>query len=186
MKRRTEAQEAAIRRRCLNGVCKMTKEERAAKKRKYIDTVLADPFRHALYLKYFRDRRKRKDVRDRANAGIRAKYHADIENSRKQCREKYYRMMADPERRAAYLERRRLRRHGPDGKQTAATKRAQIRERLIPRWDRVIDEGREEAYLRRTTAENARLFNMYRNSPAMFEEMLRQSCRLKGGGAGDP
>lgn len=174
---RTEAQEAAIRRRCLNGVCKMTKEERKARRRKYVDEVLADPERHALYTEYFRKRRARPGVRERINAQAWARYHADIEKSREKCREKYRRMMADPERHAAFLERRRKRMRRTDGTQSLSARRAQIRKKLIPRWERVIAEGREDAYCRRTTHNNAILFHMYIHNRPLFDEMLRRSYK---------
>ena len=175
---RSEAQIAADRKRCLNGVCKMTPEERKIRKRKYRDEALANPFRRKQYAEYFRKRRKRPGMRDRTNAQARARYNANIEKSREQCRAKYRRMMDDPVRRAAYNQRRAARRHGPDGKQTASSKRAQIREKLIPRWKQVIFNGRDEAYMRRTTKENARLFLMWRDNYAMFEQMILSSYQI--------
>ena len=110
----TAAQIESIRKRCLNGVCKMTSEEQRARQRKYRDDVLANPFRRQQYSEYFRKRRKKPGMRERTNAQARARYNADVEKARKQCREKYRRMMADPERRAAYQKRRRERRHVDD------------------------------------------------------------------------
>ena len=89
-------------------------------------------------------------------------------------------MMADPERRAAYQKRRHERRHGADGKMSASAKRAQIREKLIPRRKQVVFDGRDEAYMRRTTPENARLFLMWRDNYAMFEQMILSSCQVRG------
>lgn len=77
-----------------------------------------------------------------------------------------------------YQKRRRERRHGADGKMTASAKRSQIREKLIPRWKRVVFDGRDEAYMRRTTPENARLFVMWRDNPAMFEQMIKSSYQV--------
>lgn len=54
----TAAQIEGIRKHCLNGVCKMTPEERKARQRKYRDDVLANPFRRQQYAEYFRKRRK--------------------------------------------------------------------------------------------------------------------------------
>lgn len=179
MKERTERQIAGDRRRCLNGACRMTPEEREARRRKYRDEVLADPFRRRQYADYFRKRRARPGMRERENAQARARYNADVEKSREKCREKYRRMMADPERHAALLERRKKRRHGPDGKQTAAARRAQIREKLIPLWERVIAEGREDAYRRRTTHNNALLFHMYVHNRPLFNEMLSRAVAKK-------
>lgn len=175
---KTAAQIESIRKHCLNGVCKMTPEERKARQRKYRDDVLANPFRRQQYAEYFRKRRKKPGMRERTNAQARARYNADVEKARKQCREKYRRMMADPERRAAYQKRRRDRRHGADGKMTASAKRSQIREKLIPLWKRVVFEGRDEAYMRRTTAENARLFLMWRDHASRFDEMIRASYKV--------
>lgn len=180
MKReRTLAQIAADKRRCLNGVCRMTPAERKIRKRKYMDDVLANPFRRKLYADYFRKRRKRPGIRERTNAQARARYNADVEGSREYCRAKYRRMMADPERRETYLKRRRERRHGSDGKMSASAKRAQIREKLIPRWKRVVFDGRDEAYIRRTTPENARLFLMWRDQFATFEQMIKSSYQVR-------
>jgi len=173
----TEAQKAGDRKRCLNGVCRMTKEERKARKRKYMEDVMADPFRRQQYADYYRKRRKRPGMRERTNEISRKAYHRDIEKSRAYCREKYRKVMADPVRHAEMLARKRARRHGADGRQTASTKRAQIFENLIPRWKKVVFEGRDEAYMRRTTKENARLFLMWKNDYAMFQEMIRASYR---------
>lgn len=177
---RTVAQIEGDRKRCLNGVRKMTPEEQRARRRKYKADVLANPFRRKQYADYFRKRRKRPGMRERTNAQARARYNADVERARKQCREKYRRMMADPERRAAYQKRRRERRHGADGKMSASAKRAQIREKLIPRWKQVVFDGRDEAYMRRTTPENARLFLMWRDNYAMFEQMILSSYQVRG------
>ena len=176
----TTAQVEAIRKHCLNGVCKMTPAEQKARRRKYKDDVLANPFRRKQYADYFRNRRKRPGMRERTNAQARARYNADVEKSREYNRAKFRKMMDDPERRAAYLKRRRERRHGADGKMTASTKRAQIREKLIPRWKQVVFDGRDEAYMRRTTPENARLFLMWRDNYTMFEQMILQSYKVKG------
>ena len=177
---RTPGQIEGARKHCLNGVCKMTPEEQKARKRKYRDDVLANPFRRKQYADYFRKRRKRPGMRERTNAQARARYNADVEASREYCREKYRRMMGDPERRAAYLKRRRERRHGADGKMSASSKRSQIREKLIPRWERVVFDGRDDAYMRRTTSENARLFLMWRDNNAMFEQMMKSSYHVRG------
>lgn len=177
MKERSEKQLAADRRRCLNGKCRMTPEERKVRLRKYRDDVLADPFRRKQYADYFRKRRARPEIRERTNEQARARYQADLEKSREKEREKYRRLMADPERHAAMLERRRKRRRLPDGRPTAAERAAQIREKLIPRWDRVIAEGREESYSRRTTRNNARLFHMYLHNRSLFDEMMRKAAR---------
>ena len=176
----TAAQIEGIRKHCLNGVCKMTPAERKARRRKYKDDVLANPFRRKQYADYFRKRRKRPGMRERTNAQARARYNADVEKSRELHRAKYRKMMADPERRAAYQKRRRERRHGVDGKMSASAKRAQIREKLIPRWKRVVFDGRDEAYMRRTTPENARLFLMWRDNYAMFEQMILSSYQVRG------
>ena len=161
----------------MNGVCAMTAEERKIRKRKYLDDIQANPFRREQHAAYFRKRRALPGMREKTNEQARARYNADKEKSRAYCREKYRRMMDDPERHEAYLERRRKRRHGADGKQTAASKRAQIREKLIPHWECVVADGREEQYVRRTTTENARLFNMWRFNRVMFDEMIRASYR---------
>lgn len=174
----TAAQIEGIRRHCLNGVCKMTPEERKARQRKYRDDVLANPFRRQQYAEYFRKRRKKPGMRERTNAQARARYNADVEKARKQCREKYRRMMADPERRAAYQKRRSERRHGADGKMTTSAKRSQILEKLIPRWKRVVFDGRDEAYMRRTTPENARLFLMWRDNFSMFDQMIKSTYQV--------
>ena len=181
MKReRTAKQIAADLRRCLNGVCKMTPEEQKSRKRKYLDDVLANPFRRKQYADYFRKRRKRPGMRERTNAQARARYNSDIEASREYGRAKYRRMMDDPERRAAYLKRRRERRHGADGKMSASAKRSQILEKLIPRWKRVVFDGRDDAYMRRTTPENSRLFLMWRDNNAMFNQMIKSSYQVRG------
>ena len=177
---RTPAQVEGIRKHCLNGVCKMTPAERKARQRKYRDDVLANPFRRKQYADYFRKRRKRPGMRERTNAQARARYNADVEKAREYCRKKYHRMMADPERHAAYLKRRSARRRGADGKMTASAKRSQIRYKLIPRWERVISDCRDEAYMRRTTPENARLFLMWRDNYAMFEQMILSSYQVRG------
>lgn len=174
---RSEAQIAGDRKRCLNGVCAMTDEERKIRKRKYKAEMMADPFRRKQYAAYFRKRRARPGMREKTNEQARTRYAADKEKSRAYCREKYRRMMADPVRHAEYLKRKAERRHGADGKQTAACKRAQIREKLIPRWERVVADGREEAYIRRTTEENARLFKMWLTNPVMFDEMIHASYK---------
>lgn len=174
----TAAQIEGIRKHCLNGVCKMTPEERKARRRKYRDDVLANPFRRQQYAEYFRKRRKKPGMRERTNAQARARYNADVEKARKQCREKYRRMMADPERRAAYQKRRRERRHGADGKMTTSAKRAQILEKLIPRWKRVVFDGRDESYMRRTTPENARLFLMWRDNFSRFDQMIKSTYQV--------
>lgn len=179
MKERTEKQLAADRKRCLNGVRKMTPEERNARQRKYRAEVMADPFRRKQYADYFRKRRARPGMRERINEQARARYHADVEKSREKEREKYRRKMADPERHAALLEHERKRRHLPDGRPTAAERAAQIREKLIPRWERVIAEGREESYKRRTTRNNAMLFHMYQHNRPLFDEMLRKAAAKK-------
>ena len=175
---RTPGQIEGARKHCLNGVRAMTPEERKIRQKKYRADVLANPFRRKQYAEYFRKRRKRPGMRERTNEQARARYNADVEKARKQCRAKYRRMMADPERRAAYQKRRRERRHGADGKMTASAKRSQIREKLIPRWKRVVFDGRDEAYMRRRTPENARLFVMWRDSPAMFEQMIKSSYQV--------
>lgn len=177
MKERSEKQLAADRRRCLNGKCKMTKEERKVRIRKYRDEVLADPFRRKLQADYFRKRRARPEIRERTNEQARARYQADLEKSRERGREKYRRLMADPERHAAMLARRRKRKRGLDGELTAVARAALVREKLIPRWERVIAEGREEAYSRRTTSNNARLFHMYLHNRPLFVEMMRKAAR---------
>lgn len=174
----TAAQIEGIRKHCLNGVCKMTPEERKTRQRKYRDDVLANPFRRQQYAEYFRKRRKKPGMRERTNAQARARYNADVEKARKQCREKYRRMMADPERRAAYQKRRRERRHGADGKMTTSAKRSQILEKLIPRWKRVVFDGRDEAYMRRTTPENARLFRMWRDNFSRFDQMIKSTYQV--------
>lgn len=176
-KQLTEAQIEGIRKHCLNGVCKMTPEERKARKRKYRDEVLANPFRRKQYAEYYRKRRRSPGMRERTNAQARARYNADVEKSREQCRAKYRKMMNDPIRHAAYLKRRSDRRHGVDGKMSASAKRSQILEKLIPRWRRVVFDGRDEAYMRRTTPENARLFLMWRDNFSLFEQMLKSSYR---------
>lgn len=175
---KTAAQIESIRKHCLNGVCKMTPEEQKARRQKYKDDIRANPFRRKLAAEYYRKRRKKPGMRERTNAQARARYNADVEKSRAQCREKYRRMMADPERRAAFQKRRRDRRHGADGKMTASAKRSQILEKLIPLWKRVVFEGRDEAYMRRTTAENARLFLMWRDHASRFDEMIRASYKV--------
>lgn len=172
---RTTAQIEAARKHCLNGVCKMTPEERRARQRKYKDDVLANPFRRKQYADYFRKRRKRPGMRERTNAQARARYNADVEKSRELQRAKYRKMMADPERRAAYQKRRRERRHGADGKMTTSAKRSQILEKLIPRWKRVVFDGRDEAYMRRTTPANARLFRMWRDNFSRFDQMIKST-----------
>ena len=177
---KTAAQIESIRKHCLNGVCKMTTEEQKARRRKYRDDVLANPFRRNQYAEYFRKRRKKPGMRDRTNAQARARYNADVEKSRAQQREKYRRMMADPERHAAFLKRRRERRHGADGKMTTSAKRSQILEKLIPRWKRVVFDGRDEAYMRRTTPENARLFRMWRDNFSRFDQMIKSTHQAKG------
>lgn len=177
---RTAAQIEGIRKHCLNGVCKMTPEEQRARRRKYKDDILANPFRREQYADYFRKRRKRPGMRERTNAQARARYNADVEKAREQCRAKYRRMMDDPERRAAYQKRRRERRHGADGKMSASAKRAQIREKLIPRWKQVVFDGRDEAYMRRTTPENARLFLMWRDNYDRFKQMILSSYQVRG------
>ena len=174
-KQPTEAQIEGIRKHCLNSVCKMTPEERRARRRKYKDDVLANPFRRKQYADYFRKRRKRPGMRERTNAQARARYNAAVEKSRELQRAKYRKMMADPERRAAYQKRRRERRHGADGKMTASAKRSQIREKLISRWKQVVFDGRDEAYMRRTTPENARLFLMWRDNFSRFDQMIKSS-----------
>lgn len=176
---RSEAQIEGDRKRCLNGVCAMTDEERRIRKLKYKADMMADPFRRKQYAEYFRKRRARPGMRERTNEQARTRYAADKERSRAYCREKYRRMMADPERKAAYLARKRARRHMHDGRQSVSCRRAQIREKLIPRWERVVADGREEAYIRRTTPENARLFHMWRFNRTMFDEMMKASCRKK-------
>ena len=145
----------------------MTQEEKKRKRREYIDKILADPFRHKLYLDYFRKRRAKPGMRERTNEQARMRYHKDIEATRERERLRHAKLYSDPEKRAALNERRRLRR-----KKTNAARRNQIRCRLIPRWESVVAERREESYLRRTTAENAALFTMWRNSPTMFFQML--------------
>ena len=40
--------------------------------------------------------------------------------------------------------------------------------------------GRDEAYMRRTTPENARLFTMWRDNYAMFEQMILSSYQVRG------
>ena len=174
----TAAQIEGIRKRCLNGVCKMTPAERKARQRKYRDDVLANPFRRKQRADYFRKRRKRPGRRERTNAQARARYHADVEKSREYNRARFRKMMADPERRAAYQKRRRERRHGADGKMTASAKRSQIREKLIPRWKQVVFDGRDEAYMRRTTPENARLFRMWRDNFSRFDQMIKSTYQV--------
>lgn len=178
---KTAAQLEGIRKHCLNGVCKMTTEELKARRRKYRDDVRDNPFRRNQYAEYCRKRRKKPGMRERTNAQARARYNADVEKSRAQHREKYRRMMADPERHAAYLKRRRERRHGADGKMTTSAKRSQILEKLIPRWKRVVFDGRDEAYMRRTTPENARLFRMWRDNFSRFDQMIKSTYQAKGG-----
>ena len=107
---KTAAQIESIRKHCLNGVCKMTPDEQKARRQKYKDDIRANPFRRELEAEYYRKRRKRPGMRERTNAQARARYNADVEKSRAQHREKYRRMMADPERRAAFQKRRRDRR----------------------------------------------------------------------------
>ena len=51
---RTPGQIEGARKHCLNGVCKMTPEEQKARKRKYRDDVLANPFRRKQYADYFK------------------------------------------------------------------------------------------------------------------------------------
>lgn len=177
MRDRTDAELAADRRRCLNGERPMTAEERRERKKLYMKRVMEDPFRRKQYVEYFRKRRARPGMREKTNSQARARYHADKERSREQCREKYRRMMADPVRHAEFLKRKAERRRGADGRQTAAGKRAQIREKLIPRWERVVAEGREEAYIRRTTKCNASLFWMWKTNRAMFDEMMKRMAR---------
>lgn len=174
-KRRTEAQLAGDRKRCLNGMCRMTPEERRQRRRKYAADRLADPFRRKQYADYFRRRRERPGVRERINEQARARYVADLERSREIGRAKYRRTMVDPVRHAAYLERKRRNRRNPDGKPTAAYRAQMVRERLIPHWERVVAEGREDAYRRRTTPANARLFHMYQHNRPLFDEMMRRS-----------
>lgn len=145
----------------------MTPEEKKRKKREYLDRVLADPFRHKLYLDYFRKRRARPGMREKTNEQARARYHKDVEKSRAENRAKAARLYADPEKRAARNARRRATR-----KRTNALKRGEIKHRLIPRWEAVVAEGREEKYLRRTTKENAALFSMWLNNPTMFFQMI--------------
>ena len=176
----TAGQIEGIRKHCLNGVCRMTPDEQKARRREYKDDVLANPFRREQYAEYFRKRRKRPGMRERINAQARARYNADVEKSREQIRAKYRKMMADPERRAAYQKRRRDRRHGADGKMSASAKREQIKYKLIPRWKRVVLDGRDEAYMRRTSPENARLFLMWRDNFSMFEQMIRSSYQVRG------
>lgn len=145
----------------------MTPEEKKRKKREYIDRVLADPFRHKLYLDYFRKRRAKAGMRERTNEQQRARYHKDIEKSRTEARAKHARLYSDPEKRAALNARRRATR-----KKTNAARREQIKHKLIPRWEAVVAEGRQEAYLRRTTKANAALFSMWINNSTMFYQMI--------------
>jgi hypothetical protein len=147
----------------------VTPEEKKRKKREYLDRVMADPFRRKLYLDYFRKRRARPGMRERTNEQARARYHKDIEKSRAENRAKQARLYADPEKRAARNARRRANR-----KRTNAYRRGQIKYKLIPRWETVVAEGREEAYLRRTTPQNAALFSMWVNNPTMFYQMIEK------------
>ena len=78
----------------------MTPEERNARRRKYKDDILANPFRRKQYADYFRNRRKRPGMRERTNAQARARYNADVEKNREYNRAKYRKMMDDPARRA--------------------------------------------------------------------------------------
>ena len=172
------AQIEGIRKHCLNGVCKMTPEEQKARRRKYRDDVLANPFRRQQYAEYFRKRRKKPGMRERTNAQARARYNADVEKSREQCRAKYRKMMDDPIRHAAYLKRRSDRRRGVDGRMSTSAKRSQILEKLIPRWKRVVFDGRDEAYMRRTTPENARLFRMWRDNFSRFDQMIKSTYQV--------
>jgi hypothetical protein len=135
---------------------------------------MADPFRRKLYLDYFRKRRARPGMREKTNEQARVRYHKDVEKSRAENRAKAAKLYADPEKRAARNARRRA-----TGKKTNAWKRGKIKHRLIPRWEAVVAEGREEAYLRRTTPENAALFSMWINNPAMFYQMIEKKIPRK-------
>lgn len=106
----TEKQRECARRKCLNGVCAMTPEERRERQRKYRADVQADPFRREQAAAYFRKRRAKPGMRERTNEINRKSYHKDIERSRAKNREKYRKMMDDPIRRAEFLARRRERR----------------------------------------------------------------------------
>ena len=61
---------------------------------------------------------------------------------------------------------------------STSTKRERIKVRLIPLWEKVVFEGRDEAYMRRTTPENARLFRMWRDNYPMFEQMIIASYNV--------
>lgn len=152
----------------------MTPEEKKRKRREYLDRVMADPFRRKLYLDYFRKRRARPGMRERTNEQQKARYHKDIEKSRAYARERYAKLYADPEKRAARNARRRATR-----KKTNALQREKIKHRLIPRWEAVVADGRQEAYLRRTTPENAALFSMWVNNPTMFYQMIEKKISRK-------
>ena len=108
-------------------------------------------------------------MKERTNEQARARYHKDIEKSRAECRAKYARLYADPEKRAAMNARRRATR-----KKTNAEKRGRIKRRLIPHWEYVLASGRKDAYLRRASRENAALFLMWVNNRTMFNEMMRK------------
>lgn len=155
----------------------MTHEEKKARRKKYSKKyradVLANPFRHKLMLEYRRKYRQKPGVRERLNALSRAWKNANREKYRQKQRKYFSRMMADPERRAAYLERKRKQRYGADGKLTAVAKLSELRNYLIPRWERVVRDGRDETYMRRASPENERLFRMWRDNHSRFEEMLR-------------
>lgn len=170
----TEKQRECARRKCLNGVCAMTPEERRERKRKYRADVQADPFRREQAAAYFRKRRAKPGMRERTNEINRKSYHKDVERSRAKNREKYRKMMDDPVRRAEFLARRRERRK----RLSTSTKRERIKVRLIPLWEKVVFEGRDEAYMRRTTPENARLFRMWRDNYPMFEQMIIASYKV--------
>lgn len=173
MKPRTEAQIEADRRRCLNGERKMTPEERRERKKLYMARVLADPFRRKQYAEYFRKRRARPGMREKTNEQARERYHRNVEESRERGREKYRRYAADKEKSAKRNAARHARRYGPDGKPTERLRIELIKYRLIPLWEQVVKEGRHEQYMRRTTEQNRRLFNMWLMNRVLFDEMLK-------------
>lgn len=170
---RSEAQIAGDRKRCLNGVCAMTLEERRERKKLYMKRIMEDPFRHEKYLEYFRKRHAR--IREKANAQARERYHRDIEASRAYEREKYHRYVKDPEKAKKRHAATHARRYGPDGKPTERFQIELIRYRLIPRWRQVVADGREEQYMRRTTDRNRRLFNMWLRNRPLFDEMMKSA-----------
>lgn len=162
---RTMAQKALDKRRCKNGECPMTREEILARRAQYRAEIKANPFRLELQRKYYRKRYADPAIRERKKAQARELYQRNLEKERERARKKMERVKADPEKHEHMLALRRERRR----MQGAEARLLERLPQMIRQWERVMAEGRADAYLRKSRGRTRTLFLLWRDHRADFD-----------------